>query len=847
MSERPDTSTTTTPANDDMSLAVSHVPTNIDMTPVSSHTHIDIPNVGTVGLPQELAEDHSAIAQKIHNAISSVPRPSVNMEPVVTPSDFNPFAEVGEGVKQVGNLLEAGQEKTEREGGFADIPIYSSVPGSAAMQKQGNISGDFLNKSYKNISVPLAKAGNDFVGSLETPSNFALMGGLSAIPAATETGKALHTAINSYFAGNMSIAGVQNAFEAYKQAMKGNVPEAVQQAANTFLNLAFAAESGKGASETYKAAKEQVSERVKKQVADQQEQKFLEELKQKRANPISVQIPGVKEPIIVPEDKAEAIAKVIHDHVNGTPETKQTVGSAEVAKSDNELFQQAKQELGPNASISQIALRAQELKTQAQKAGTAPTYGSQNKVITTDQYNEAKKTLGDALSGLATGEAGTAQAKFDPKALKAAANIGMYHLEAGARNFKDWSKTMIADLGKDIKPYLNDMWDNMSKKHWPTMAIASHENTGGSTFNAVTGKNLIGSNTYTLGTEPGRTQVINRPLTEQDLKDFANKNADKVKKDSDHYAVGSWKDENGVTHLDVSQKFKSEKEAQQVGRENRQLAMYHLGGKGEVPINYPVTEAIKKDYGVDNNNPAQTGFITVNGDFVPIGYDLHDVAVMRGIDKSGVKGGPKELKGSDAREWFMNQEGAVRLRLRRSPAGWELAISAPDKLRPEQVDRIKQAITKMGPNPNIYVERLPDPKNKDLVPDYRRVEQAKPDDAEKALRELGVYESTKPIEENSKSESPLNATAEALGGKKAVDPISLLRPEEKARLTPSAQNKLRAEFRRLQGSIPEQAAAFTKSAAEAAKEKVAKMREENTSFDFGANVEETLGGKKKNK
>jgi hypothetical protein len=40
-----------------------------------------------------------------------------------------------------------------------------------------------------------------------------------------------------------------------------------------------------------------------------------------------------------------------------------TVGSAQAAQADTSFFQQARQELGNTATITQIAHRAQELKT----------------------------------------------------------------------------------------------------------------------------------------------------------------------------------------------------------------------------------------------------------------------------------------------------------------------------------------------------------------------------------------------------------------------------------------------------------------------------------------------------
>jgi hypothetical protein len=39
-----------------------------------------------------------------------------------------------------------------------------------------------------------------------------------------------------------------------------------------------------------------------------------------------------------------------------------------------------------------------------------------------------------------------------------AIKIGIFHIEAGARSFSDWSAKMIEDMGEDIRPYLNEVW-----------------------------------------------------------------------------------------------------------------------------------------------------------------------------------------------------------------------------------------------------------------------------------------------------------------------------------------------------------------------------------------------------
>lgn len=52
---------------------------------------------------------------------------------------------------------------------------------------------------------------------------------------------------------------------------------------------------------------------------------------------------------------------------------------------------------------------------------------------------------------------------IDPSGIKNLAEIGLYHLEAGAREFSAWSKKMIADFGDDVRPLLPRIWAEINK------------------------------------------------------------------------------------------------------------------------------------------------------------------------------------------------------------------------------------------------------------------------------------------------------------------------------------------------------------------------------------------------
>lgn len=86
----------------------------------------------------------------------------------------------------------------------------------------------------------------------------------------------------------------------------------------------------------------------------------------------------------------------------------------------------------------------------ASSAGTVPEYGAQNKLVTTEQYEELKRRMREKLGQLNAG--------FDPEILSIGAQMAAYHVEAGARRFADFARRMIADLGDVIRPYLKPIY-----------------------------------------------------------------------------------------------------------------------------------------------------------------------------------------------------------------------------------------------------------------------------------------------------------------------------------------------------------------------------------------------------
>lgn len=78
--------------------------------------------------------------------------------------------------------------------------------------------------------------------------------------------------------------------------------------------------------------------------------------------------------------------------------------------------------------------------------GQKKEYGSQNKVVSTERYEELRKRLRSKLNNLNAG--------YDPELLQIGAEMAAYHVEAGARKFVDFAKRMISDMGDNVRPYL---------------------------------------------------------------------------------------------------------------------------------------------------------------------------------------------------------------------------------------------------------------------------------------------------------------------------------------------------------------------------------------------------------
>ena len=78
-------------------------------------------------------------------------------------------------------------------------------------------------------------------------------------------------------------------------------------------------------------------------------------------------------------------------------------------------------------------------------------YGSQNKIVSKERYEELKKRMIKKLGQLNFG--------MDPELIEIGVEMTTYHLEAGARKFADYAKAMVNDIGDAIRPYLKSLYN----------------------------------------------------------------------------------------------------------------------------------------------------------------------------------------------------------------------------------------------------------------------------------------------------------------------------------------------------------------------------------------------------
>lgn len=100
-------------------------------------------------------------------------------------------------------------------------------------------------------------------------------------------------------------------------------------------------------------------------------------------------------------------------------------------------------------------IKAQSGNPQSQVPKRAASYGQKNKLVTSDRAEELRQKLRDKLKN-------QLNSGVDPEMIALGAELAVYHIEAGARQFSEFVKAMSGDLGMsayDLKKYLRS-WYN---------------------------------------------------------------------------------------------------------------------------------------------------------------------------------------------------------------------------------------------------------------------------------------------------------------------------------------------------------------------------------------------------
>lgn len=139
-------------------------------------------------------------------------------------------------------------------------------------------------------------------------------------------------------------------------------------------------------------------------------------------------------------------------------------GTLELLDGAHRLLQaEAEGKKGIDATISNVEQEyetfeptkgSQEIKEVKDKLDSKD-WGSENKIVTKESYEDIKKKLKDRLTGF------NANPMFDPELLSLTVQAGAYHFEAGVRKFKDFAIAMVKEFGESVRPYLKSAYNGI--------------------------------------------------------------------------------------------------------------------------------------------------------------------------------------------------------------------------------------------------------------------------------------------------------------------------------------------------------------------------------------------------
>lgn len=157
------------------------------------------------------------------------------------------------------------------------------------------------------------------------------------------------------------------------------------------------------------------------------------------------------EPASEQEPEQEAEEEVPEDLPEETVEEETSEPETTVAEEPETTTEEAENKEENSGKSEDNSVTSQEGETKTEVAPES-TYGSSNKVVSKDRYEELKKKMLAKIKG-------QANAGFDPEIFAMGVEMAAYHIEAGARKFVEFAKRMIADLTDAIRPYLKGIYN----------------------------------------------------------------------------------------------------------------------------------------------------------------------------------------------------------------------------------------------------------------------------------------------------------------------------------------------------------------------------------------------------
>ena len=211
---------------------------------------------------------------------------------------------------------------------------------------------------------------------------------------------------------------------------------------------------------TRTAAVDEEIQQTEREIQDAGTEEKTGEVAQEPKVPVAPQTP-VEPPPGQKPDKSRTKAGQKPDKPETVPTTpKQPTQTKPVSEpvSEPETPRTAAQEpeTTPKALADYSSMTVKQLTAEAKSKGKK--YGASNKVVSQSEYDKEKENIRRASRGEKL------LAGIDPSLLKSAVKIGLYHAEAGARSFTDWSAKMVADFGESVRENLPKLWDKISAR-----------------------------------------------------------------------------------------------------------------------------------------------------------------------------------------------------------------------------------------------------------------------------------------------------------------------------------------------------------------------------------------------